>query len=114
MNRFTNFTVFAVLAMAAILSTFCAPAFADQITIDLPAVDVTVSKDADGYAKFSFSDPERGSVQFISRTGEPAIPYLIVKALLPPGADLATVEVDIKREDVSSEAVQGGDEWEVK
>ncbi|MCP4110889.1 MAG: hypothetical protein GY749_36110 [Desulfobacteraceae bacterium] len=88
----------AIFFMAMILSS--SAIFADQITIDIPAVDITVSKDADGYAKFSFSDPERGSVQFISRTGEPAIPYLIVKALLPPGADLLTVQVEIRREDV--------------
>jgi len=55
MKRFTRFTVFAVLAMFAVMSAFCAPAFClDQITIDLPDVDVTVTKGSDGYTKFFF------------------------------------------------------------
>ncbi len=93
-----------LLIMVAVVSAFCTPAMADQITIDLPAVNVTVSKDSDGYAKFSFTDDR---IQFISKTGEPAIPYLVVKALLPPRANLTTVHVEIKREAVKSDAVTG-------
>jgi len=103
--------LFAVLWVLIFGVGFSSSSLADQITIDIPSVEVTVSKDADGYARFSFSD-ER--IQFISKTGEPAIPYLVIKALLPPGADLSTVDVQIERAAVTSDAVQSGATWEVK
>lgn len=81
---------FTVLFLTIVSGGFTSPALADQITIDIPDVEVNVVRDADAYARFSFTD-ER--IQFVSRTGEPAIPYLILKALLPPGADLSTVDV---------------------
>ncbi len=104
--------LFAAIACFGIVSTmFTSSALADQITLDIPDVEVSVTKDADGYARFSFSD---GRIQFITKTGEPAIPYLIIKALLPPGADLSTVDVQIERAAVTSDAVQSGESWEVK
>lgn len=102
------------ICLFALLYSSTSGVLADQLTVDIPSVDVSVTKDAEGYAKFEFSDPERGSVQFISRTGEPAIPYLILPALFPPGADLSTLEVEIRREAVTSEAVQTQEEWEIR
>ena len=104
--------LFAAIMFLGIISVgFTPAALADQITIDIPDVEVSVTKDTDGYARFSFTDDR---VQFISKTGEPAIPYLILKALLPPGADLSTVDAQIERSAVSSDAVQSGETWEVK
>ncbi|MCP4108429.1 MAG: hypothetical protein GY749_23275 [Desulfobacteraceae bacterium] len=102
--------LFSLILLVCVVSGISASSvMADQITIDIPDVEVNVTKDADGYAKFSFSDDR---IQFISKTGEPAIPYLIVKTLLPPGADLSTVQVEIKRDAVMSNEI--GDTWEVR
>ncbi len=54
--------------------------------------------------------PARGS----SQTGEPALPYQVVKTLVPPGADLSTIEVSVKRTTVESNSVESQDAWEVR
>jgi len=100
-------TLAIVFASVMMMGVLTATAYADSITIDLPAVNVTVTKDAEGYAKFSGT-----GIQFISPVGAPAIPYLVVKALLPSTANLATVQVTVPRENVVSNAV--GDTWEVR
>jgi len=57
----------------------------------LPLERVTVSVGDDGFAKFGGSE-----VQYLSDTGEPAIPYMIVRTLLPPEADPATAVAAVK------------------
>ncbi|OQX05735.1 MAG: hypothetical protein BWK80_51730 [Desulfobacteraceae bacterium IS3] len=105
---------FLLLALSVLCCIFTSSVFADQITIDLPSVNISVSKDADGFAKFSFTNPEHATIQFIGKTGEPAIPYLIVKTLLPPAADLSTVKVTIQNSAYSSNSVESYGGWDVR
>ncbi|QTA93302.1 C25 family peptidase propeptide domain-containing protein [Desulfonema magnum] len=92
-----------------IISVSASNALSDQITIDIPPVEVTVIKDANGYASFSGE-----GIQYLSQTGEPALPYQVVKTLVPPGADLSTIEVSVKRSTVESNPVESQDAWEVR
>lgn len=66
-------------------------ALADQLRIKMPYQEVTVSEDAKGYVTFSGE-----SIQYLIQAGEPAIPWNVIKVLLPPDADLATVTVSIE------------------
>lgn len=63
---------------------------ADQVTVQLPDLDVKVLADSRGYAVFSGTN-----LQYLSQTGEPALPSYIVKVLLPPDADPATLQVQL-------------------
>ena len=64
----------------------------EQITLQLPEIDVAILEDHEGYASFSGTD-----IQFLSNTGEPALPFCVVKALLPPDADPATLQIGLSR-----------------
>jgi predicted outer membrane repeat protein len=66
-------------------------ASADEITLEIPVTPFSVTKDADGLAKFSGD-----AIQYLATGGEPAIPYQVVKALLPPDARLETLAVSIQ------------------
>jgi len=66
-------------------------AHAEEVNVKLPLERVTVSVDDDGFAKFGGSE-----VQYLSDTGEPAIPYMIVRIVLPPEADPATAVAAVK------------------
>ena len=79
--------------------------FALQIEIDIPIPQVRVIKTSDGSAKFIGKN-----IQYITETGEPALPYFVAKALIPPGADIDSVTVAASAEDF--EEIVG--EWKVK
>jgi len=104
-----NYALKVLAVLTAVFGISAHNAMADQITIDLPRVNVTVTKDADGFAKFAGE-----GIQYLSQPGEPAIPYLVVKALLPPGADLSTLQVNVERAAVTSAAVQSTEAWEIR
>ena len=71
-----------------ILSVFTKGVFADQLMLDLPFQEIDISRDAEGYATFSGEQ-----IQYLSQTGEPAIPYYSMHILLPPDTDLSTVSI---------------------
>ncbi|GAK57195.1 fibronectin type III domain protein [Candidatus Vecturithrix granuli] len=71
-----------------ILSVFTKGVFADQLMLDLPFQEIDISIDAEGYATFSGEQ-----IQYLSQTGEPAIPYYSMHILLPPDTDLSTVSI---------------------
>ena len=108
-ERSRKYAVKVLAVLTAVFGIFAHNALADQITLDLPRVNVTVTKDADGFAKFTGE-----GIQYLSQPGEPAIPYLVVKALLPPGADLSTLQVNVERAAVTSAAVQSTEAWEIR
>ncbi len=60
------------------------------VSILLPESDAAVQTDTNGFGRFTGTD-----LQQISRPGEPSIPCNSVTVLLPPDADLATVEARI-------------------
>lgn len=67
---------------------------ANEVRVQLPRSVVTVTPDTQsGMAHFTGV-----AIQYISRSGEPAIPYQVLKVLLPPVADLATVTATIENE----------------
>ena len=70
---------------------FSVAAIAEQITVNVPCWPVAVAKDSEEYAEFSGEN-----IQYLTQSGEPALPYHIIKVLLPPNADLATVSVSVK------------------
>jgi len=79
--------------------------WADKITVQLPYQSVKITHDANGYACFHGKD-----LQYLSGTGEPAIPYRVLKALLPPNADLGSINITTKHEDIETVAGQ----WKVR
>ncbi|MDM7999348.1 MAG: fibronectin type III domain-containing protein [Dehalococcoidia bacterium] len=82
-------TVLAVAAVAACSLVAAAPV-GDVIWIPLPESDVDVCGGSDGTATFTGTNLHR-----IGRTGEPSLPSQSVRVLLPPDADLTTVEARI-------------------
>ncbi|MBN2098890.1 MAG: hypothetical protein JW753_04755 [Dehalococcoidia bacterium] len=81
--------VLAVAAIAACSLTAAAPA-GDLIRIALPESDVAVFLDANGVAAFDGT-----GIQYIGQTGQPSLPCQSIRVLLPPDADLSTVEASI-------------------
>ncbi|MBN1428362.1 MAG: choice-of-anchor D domain-containing protein [Anaerolineae bacterium] len=77
----------------------------NEITIQLPKTEVAVAVDANGFASFSGVD-----LQFLTQPGEPALPSRIVRVLLPPDADMSTLEVTLS--DITEEQVAGV--WQVQ
>ena len=76
----------------------------DEIIISLPQWDVSVQRDAAGFARF------RGKhLQQIGETGEPSIPYQVVTVLLPPNVDLATLKARV----ISPQWEEVGGEWDI-
>lgn len=97
-------SMIAVLAMTLVL-IMCGSLLADEITVDIPSLPVTITEDAQGFAEFSGEN-----IQYLSRTGEPMLPYQVVSVLLPPDADLATVSASVVGEEL--EEMPGY--WEVR
>lgn len=94
-----------ILILSLILFGQISHVLADEITIQMPTKDIIVTEDAEGYARFTGED-----ILYLSQSGEPALPYQLIKVLLPPKADLSTVSVSM--EDKLIEGVSG--EWEVR
>jgi len=81
---------FIVLSILLFLSGADGLVMADEIRQKLqPTVSVAI--DAEGYATFSDE-----SIQYLNQGGEPALPYQVVKLLLPPDAVLATASVSLE------------------
>ncbi|MCD4705021.1 choice-of-anchor D domain-containing protein, partial [bacterium] len=78
----------------------------DQIFLNISNVLLSVDRD-NGNAKFEFEDTK--NIQYVNKSGEPMIPYQIVRAILPPDADLTTVEVELQNQEF--EEISG--KWEV-
>jgi hypothetical protein len=62
-----------------------------RLAIPLPLKDCTVSKDDKGVARFT-------TASFTGAVGQPALPVLTLKALLPPNADMRTVQANLTNE----------------
>ena len=59
----------------------------NEIRVKLPIAAAAVTLDEQsGVAHFTGVD-----LQYLEKSGEPAIPYQVIKVLLPPDADLATL-----------------------
>lgn len=80
------------------------PALADEINLKVPTSYVSVAEDAQGNASFLGKN-----VQYLNQSGEPAIPYDVIRVLLPPDADLSTVTASVRNERI--EIVPG--QWNV-
>ena len=80
----------AILALVLVpLSPTQATPDAISLDLDLPSLSLNIS--AGDTAVFDAQD-----VQWLSPSGRPAIPYKVLHVLVPPGADLSTVQVDIE------------------
>lgn len=80
------------------------PPTQDEIIISLPRGDVSVQRDADGFARF------RGKhLQQLGETGEPSIPYQAITVLLPPNVDLATLKARV----ISPQWEKVDGEWDI-
>lgn len=77
---------------------------ADEIMQSVPLTEVSVSAVAGGAAEFAGEE-----IQFPGQSGEPSIPFQVVRLLLPPEADLSTVAVSLENQRI--EEVAG--EWDV-
>lgn len=88
-----------------ILNSTVSFALADEIRLKIPVEPVTVAVDTDGFARFSGKN-----LQYLSQSGEPAIPHQVVKMALPPNADLKSVTASI--EDGAIDEMPG--EWNVR
>ncbi|MBN1647608.1 MAG: VCBS repeat-containing protein [Spirochaetales bacterium] len=86
MKNVIRFAIF--FSMLLLLSSLC---FAEEITVPLPQTNLQISTDGMGYARFSGTD-----IRFCSRPGEPQLPFVVADILLPPAADLDSVEVSIQ------------------
>lgn len=73
---------------------FCqSMAHADEVSVKLPREIVTVSVGEDGLASFAGNE-----LQYLSDPGEPAIPYAVVKLVLPPDASPSSVVATMEKE----------------
>ncbi len=80
-----------IFSLVLLLLCFKGLGQADETSARLPRETVAVSVGGDGFARFTGSE-----LQYLSDTGEPGIPYLVVKMVLPPDADPATVTATLK------------------
>jgi hypothetical protein len=74
---------------------------AGRTVITQPQTNVGIIKNNKGNALFSGED-----LQYLTNTGEPAIPYRLIKVLLPPNTDLSSIQVsmtNMKYEEVDQE-----------
>jgi hypothetical protein len=67
-------------------------AAAEETAVLVPNVPVQVERDSQGNTRFIGRD-----IQFLSRSGEPAVPYTTVRVLLPPSTDLRTVTAELQQ-----------------
>lgn len=81
-----------------------ASAFTDYLNIPLPETELTIEQDNEGFARFEGPD-----IQFRTLPGEPELPYRTVSILLPPDAELGSVEAYLDYPD--TEQLDGT--WEV-
>ena len=96
---------FAFFGLFILLNGLICQSLAGEIKIKIPISTVTVSEDNEGNAKYSGKN-----VQYLIQSGEPMIPYQVIKVLLPPDADLNTVSGTI--DNIKVEELTG--EWEVR
>lgn len=82
---------FIVLGIFLYLSGPTKLLLAQEIRQELQPAGVPVAGDPEGYATFSDKN-----IQYLNQGGEPALPYQVVKLLLPPDADLATVSISLE------------------
>ena len=87
------------------VSLICFNAFADEIRIPIPSEAINVITGADQKAEFSGE-----ALQFLGLSGEPQLPYHVMKVLLPPDADLASINVTIENQQMQQLA---GD-WNIR
>ena len=71
---------------------FFSPAIGEEVRVAVTGKNISVSVDAEGYARFTGPD-----IQYFSEAGEPAIPYRVVTVLLPPAAEPTSVSVKMDR-----------------
>ncbi len=95
------FVIFSILSQVF----FPIASSADEFRVSYPVSEVSVTRDAKGYANFSGT-----RIHYRSQGGTPALPYRAVRVLLPPDADLKTVSISAANEQF--EDIPGY--WEVR
>ncbi len=100
-NRSQFFNALALFSII-LFSSILASSAGNQLRIPLPSIDVSVSNNGANTAKFS-----GGNLSGIS--GQPALPRVNVDILLPPNADLKSVNIQI--ENPTEEIIAG--QWDV-
>ncbi|MBN1332695.1 MAG: carboxypeptidase regulatory-like domain-containing protein [Synergistales bacterium] len=84
-----------------VISLFCiaTPLLASTLQVSIPDTSgITVQADPEGIVLFSGTD-----MNFMADPGQPDIPFILMKVLLPAEADLSTVQVSLS--DVRSERI---------
>lgn len=81
-------SVFCIVAVFSLICLFSGVARAGTVRVPLPQEPVEVFPGEGGGAHF-----EGENLQFPGQTGEPNLPYRVMKILLPPDAELDTVSV---------------------
>lgn len=76
------------------------PVFAEVLTIPLPPIEIMERSYENNIVTFSGAQ-----IQFLSGTGEPAIPYVNYKIHLPQGIDPHTISVSL--ENIEEQIIQG-------
>ncbi len=93
-----------LITTSVLLDTEAATGHSEQIDVSLPMYEVTVRQDAGGLARFAGEH-----LQQMGETGEPAVPYVEVTFLLPPDADLSTINASI----INPRWEEIANEWDV-
>ncbi|HWQ56551.1 MAG TPA: C25 family cysteine peptidase [Bryobacteraceae bacterium] len=79
-------------ALLFLLLLVSSHATADELTVPIPNLPVQVQRAPHGGALFIGSD-----IQYLSQTGEPAIPFMTFRVLLPPATQVPTVTADVQQ-----------------
>lgn len=72
----------------------------DNIQIEISFTDnqeIDIRRNSSGMAVFSGKD-----LQYLTRSGEPSIPFKIIRVLLPVTADLSTLKVELRKNHLST------------
>ena len=104
-KRIAKYLVCAFWGLFILFNGTTGQSLADEIKINIPIWTDAVTEDAEGYAKYSDKN-----IQHLTLSGEPMIPYQVIKVLLPPDAGLNTVSATV--DNVYIEELTGV--WEVK
>jgi hypothetical protein len=104
-KRISKTLGFAFLGLFILSNSLISQSMANEIKIKIPIWTVTVTDDSEGYAKYSGKN-----IQYLTQSGEPMVPYQVIKVLLPPDADLNTVTGKV--ENVKIVELTGN--WEVR
>jgi len=91
--------------LACLLSFFCFGTFAEKIRISIPSEAIKVISEMDQSTEFSGEN-----FQYLGNSGQPKLPYHMMKVLLPPDVDLSSINLTIENQQIQ----QLSGEWNVQ